>query len=212
MLHLAHISSARTAINRAYSIQLGSPDLEQTTSRSTKNNSASLIASGIEAGKVIAVVEALPKQLRHWAVWAYGPEAESFSLSAQAGFFKWLVERVDQALANSERQYREATAAKIRDVIAHAVLNHRSRSSNGRDLTPLKEIKRQCGIRPDKWLRDFAPWYSWMLDLCSWLDRKTLPPVGKLLALVREEESLDQSAVKPAKPKESLRYLRNLRA
>lgn len=213
MLQLANLSSARTAIHLAYSVQLHSKPLEPLTIHGTKDVSNSLIASAIEAGKVIAVVESLPRHLRHWAVWAYGPESERFSLAAQGGLFEWLVKYLDQLIAGSERKYRTATVAKIRDVVAYAVLNYRSRSLCGRDIHQIKEIKKGCGIQNGHWARDFLLWYNWALVLCEWLDVKTLPPVGKLLALVRDEQEDNEVQKGRAEyvVKPSLGYLQNLR-
>ena len=182
MIRLDRIG-ARQAIWEAYAIHLTSKGfdvLDQVVSTKTASN-GSLICNAAQAGKVIAVIERLPEHLRAWAVWAYGPRTKTFGLSAQGAFFEWLIQDVTIRLLESDRQYREATANKIRDVVAYTVMDYRHKVTTGLHLHPVSDIKKRCGIQHGNWKRDFVEWYDDYREVCNQLDRKVLLPLSNVL-------------------------------
>ena len=203
--------SAREAIHESYGVQMtvSQSALEPRTTSGTKNISNSLIAAGCEAGKLISVVESLPRHIRHWAVWAYGPQVERFELPAQAGLFTWLSDQVDFVLDASGREYGESMRERIRSVVAYTVINHRHFSNARKPLHPVSEIKKLCKIHHQSWQRDFQPWKEWAELLCADLDRLSLPVVSKLLALVAEDlETPD--VIAQAMGKKAINYIKKI--
>ncbi|UYM16268.1 hypothetical protein [Endozoicomonas euniceicola] len=144
--------SARQAIHDAYATNLTSKGFEinpvsfPSSGNTRKQSNDSRICHTVEAGIVIAAVEGLEEPFRSWAKWAYGPRTQEF-LPEQNRFFRWLDEDVARRLGESERQYREVTRQRIRDVVAYTVLDYRSFIISGRHLYPVSEIIKRCRIQ-----------------------------------------------------------------
>ncbi len=179
--------SARQAIHDAYAIHLTSKGFEvnplafQAGSQSIKLDNNLLICNAVEAGKVIAAVENLDEPFRSWAKWAYGPRTEHL-LPEQRRFFQWLEQDVTDKLAESDRDYRESTQRRIRDVVAYTVLDYRSYVTNGQHLYPTSLIIKKCRIQKQNWKRDFQRWQVDFWELCDVsLDRRALFPMNCLL-------------------------------
>ena len=80
-----------------------------------------------------------------------------------------------QAVGKSERDYREATKQRIRDVVAYTVMDYRSYMTNGRHLYPTSLIIKKCRIQKQNWRRDFQKWHDSYWTLCDdVLDRQAL--------------------------------------
>ena len=172
--------SARQAIHDAYAIHLTSKGFEvnplasRMGSHSIKQENDLLICNAVEAGKIIAEVEKLDEPFRSWAKWVYAPRTEHF-MPEQGRFFQWLEHDVTEKLAKSERDYREATKQRIRDVVAFTVMDYRSYVTNGQHLYPTNLIIKKCRIHRQNWKRDYQPWYeSYWLFCDSCLDKKSL--------------------------------------
>ena len=144
--------SARQAIHDAYAIHLTSKGFEvnplasRTGSHSIKQGNDLLICNAVEAGKIIAAVEKLDEPFRSWAKWVYAPRTEQL-MPEQGRFFKLLEQDVTEQLVKSERDYREATKQRIRDVVAYTVMDYRSYMTNGRHLYPTSLIIKNAGFR-----------------------------------------------------------------
>ncbi|GAA4652066.1 hypothetical protein GCM10023116_43500 [Kistimonas scapharcae] len=185
MLDLRRLN-VRDAICAAYGVQMKSKplDLQESTYQSTKGTkpiSNSLIADGIEAGKVIAAVESLPKHLRAWAVWAYAPRVPEWELPAQGVFFQWFADDVAIRLLEMEKVPRAGTADRIRSVSAWAALNWRDEKVSGKRPYSEAVIQKACGIQRQNWKRDYLCWYEWACGLCRGLDSEALAPVSAVL-------------------------------
>ena len=172
--------SARQAIHDAYAIHLTSKGFEvnplafRAGGQSSKLDNDWLICNAVEAGMVITVVEKLEEPFRSWAKWAYGPRTEHF-LPEQGRFFDWLEQDVTERLASSERDYREVTKQRIRDVVAYTVLDYRSYAINGRHLYPTNLIIKKCRIQKQNWRRDFLFWQDYYWKLCDeHMDKRSL--------------------------------------
>ena len=194
---------ARSAIHDAYSIQLRSKGFDAFEPRigGTGFDSDYAICDGVMAGRVMALVDALPDLLRHWLVWMYCPAVKATNLlqshgirlsvsehAAQGKVFSWLNDEVGIRLLESDKKYRSATLTKIRDVVAWTVLDYRESICTDKHPYPVSEIKKLCGIAHNNWRRDFACWHQVALDICDALDREALRPVGKMLGLYRDGE------------------------
>ncbi|WOG28261.1 hypothetical protein [Endozoicomonas sp. 8E] len=81
-------------------------------------------------------------------------------------------------MLESERNYRPATADKIRDVVALTVLNYRHFVSTDQYLYSDREVRKRCGIIRQNWCRDFAVWKHLYLDRCDQLDRVVLTVIA----------------------------------
>ena len=164
--------SARQAIHDAYAIHLRSKGFEinpvsfRSANGSQKQNNDQRICNAVEAGKIIAAVESLEEPFRSWAKWAYGPRTQEF-LPEQAKFFQWLEQDVNQRLASSEREYRDTTLQRIRDVVAYTVLDYRGYAVNERHLYTASLIIRKCRIQRQNWRRDFERWWEVYWDQCD---------------------------------------------
>ena len=179
--------SARQAIHDAYATNLTSKGFEvnpvgfRSGSKTNKQNNDNRICHTVEAGIVIAAVEGLEEPFRSWAKWAYGPRTQEF-LPEQARLFQWLEQDITEHFACIEREYREATKQKIRDVVAYTVLDYRSFSINERHLYPVSLIISRCKIVRQNWKRDFLPWHRYYWNLCdAYLDRNCLLSVRKAI-------------------------------
>lgn len=149
--------------------------------RSQKQNNDSRICDAVEAGMVIAAVESLEEPFQSWAKWAYGPRTEHF-LPEQGRFFQWLEQDVSEKLASSERDYRETTRQRIKDVVAYTVLDYRSYVTTGRHIYPSSLIIKKCRIQRQNWKRDFQQWQEDYWGVCDGcLDRRALFPVGRII-------------------------------
>ncbi|MGI9276857.1 MAG: hypothetical protein ACR2PT_18675 [Endozoicomonas sp.] len=174
--------SARRAVHDAYAIQLRTSDPElRTVASSSRDISADAAWSGLQAGKIIAAIEAQPVHLGSWLVWAYGPRVSSFEMPAQARVFDWLSAVSQKEINESQRQYRVATQKKIRDVIAWTVMDYRHFQMTEEHLYPVSEIKKRCQIRHANWKRDFQLWFHWTWMLCEQLDQEGLAPLEDVL-------------------------------
>ncbi|WP_299730136.1 bacteriophage antitermination protein Q [uncultured Endozoicomonas sp.] len=172
--------SARQAIHDAYAIHLTSKGFDvnpvafRSGGKSNKLDNNRLICNAVEAGMVIAAVEKLEEPFRSWAIWAYGPRTKHF-LPEQGRFFQWLEQDVTERLAKSERDYREATEQRIRDVVAYTVLDYRSYAANGRHLYSTSLVINKCRIHRQNWKRDFLSWHEYYWQFCDHnLDRTSL--------------------------------------
>ncbi|WP_163370954.1 hypothetical protein [Endozoicomonas acroporae] len=134
----------------------------------------------LAAGLIMDALSSLPAHLQDWAVWCHGPRIEEY-LPEQGRFFAWLNDDVAIRLLESERAYRPGTAAKVRDVVAYAVLDYRSYTTTGRHEYSVKRICKECGIVQNNWHRDFKTWHDYGWTLCDRLDAKVLPVVGKVV-------------------------------
>ncbi len=150
-----------------------------------RENNNRQVCDAVEAGMIIAAVEALPEPFRSWAKWAYGPRTEDM-LPEQGRFFRWLDQDVTNNFSEIDRVYREATMEKIRDVVAYAVLDYRSYSVNDRHLYPVNLIINRIGIQRQNWKRDFEPWHAYYWRVCdSYLDKTALPAVASVVLRLR---------------------------
>lgn len=151
---------------------------EDRTGKNTINNQ---ICHNVEAGKIISVVESLEDPFRSWAKWAYGPRTQEY-LPEQRRFFEWLDNDISENFASIDRKYREATQAKIRDMVAYCVMDYRSYILSGNHLYPISLIISKCGIIRQNWKRDFQPWHHYYWCLCDeYLDKASLSAVGALV-------------------------------
>ena len=182
--------SARQAIHDAYAIHLTSKGFEvnplasRMGSHSIKQENDLLICNAVEAGKIIAAVEKLDEPFRSWAKWVYAPRTEHF-MPEQGRFFQWLEQDVTENLAKSERDYREATKQRIRDVVAYTVMDYRSYVTNGQHLYPASLIIKKCRIQRQNWKRDFQEWHGVYWKMCDeYLDKTAL------IGIVRDVQSL----------------------
>lgn len=176
--------SARQAIHDAYATNLIRKGLEinpvcfGAAGKTKKQNNDSRICHTVEAGIVIAAVEGLDEPFRSWAKWAYGPRTQEF-LPEQAFLFQWLEQDINEHFSSIDREYREVTKQKIRDVVTYCVLDYRSYTISGKHLYPVSLIINRCGIIRQNWKRDFESWHRYYWGLCDeFLDRGCLSVVG----------------------------------
>lgn len=183
--------SARQAVHDAYAVHLTGKSTginpkdfwEEGQSKKPDNNQQ--VCNAVEAGMVIATVESLEEPYSSWAKWAYGPKTEH-TLPEQARFFQWLEQDVMSRLDGMERNIREATREKVRDVVAYTVLDYRSYSINERHLYPVNLIIKRCKIHRQNWKRDFQSWHEYYWNFCDrQLDRTALIPVAETLDRLR---------------------------
>ena len=134
---------------------------------------------------VIATVESLEEPYSSWVKWAYGPRT-AHTLPEQGRFFQWLEQDVMTRLEGMERNVRQATCDKVRDVVAYTVLDYRSYSLNERHLYPVNLIIKRCKIHRGNWKRDFQFWHEFYWNFCDrQLDRTALIPVANTLNRLR---------------------------
>ncbi|MCW7553322.1 hypothetical protein NX722_11865 [Endozoicomonas gorgoniicola] len=183
--------SARQAIHDAYATNLTSKGFEinpvsfRSSGNTRKQSNDSRICHTVEAGIVIAAVEGLEEPFRSWAKWAYGPRTQEF-LPEQNRFFRWLDEDVDRRLGESERQYRNSTRQKIKDVVAYSVMDYRSYIISERHLYPVSLIINRCKIIRQNWKRDFEPWHQLYWQLCdTYFDQNCLASVAEVIGRFR---------------------------
>ena len=179
--------SARQAIHDAYATNLTSKGFEvnpvgfRSGSKTNKQNNDNRICHTVEAGIVIAAVEALEEPFRSWAKWAYGPRTQEF-LPEQNCFFRWLDSSVTENFASIDREYRQVTKQKIRDVVAYSVMDYRSYTISGKHLYPVSMIIKRCGIIRQNWKRDFEHWHRYYWRVYNdYLDRSALVTVGEVV-------------------------------
>ena len=185
------LRSARQVIHDAYALHLmgNSTGLDPKAfwreGQAKKPNNNQQVCNAVEAGLVIATVESLAEPYCSWAKWAYGPQTEH-TLPEQGRFFQWLEQDVNCRLDSMERDYRQATRHKIRDVVAYTVLDYRSYAVNERHLYPVSQIIKRGKIHRGNWQRDFQPWHEHYWTVCDrQLDRTVLIPVAKTLHRLR---------------------------
>ena len=149
--------------------------------QSVKLDTDRLIWDSVQAGRVIAAVEALPMPMRDWVVWCYGPWGHAFEMNAQASLFGWISEQLDAAITGCQRRYRQVVVGKIRNVVAYTIIDYRHWMATDQHLYSNKAIKKNCRIQHGNWSRDFKQWQLWAHRLSDELDAKALPSVGKVL-------------------------------
>jgi hypothetical protein len=150
-----------------------------------KDSTDSRICHTAEAGMIISVVEGLGEPFSSWAKWAYGPRTRDF-MPEQYRLFRWLDRDVSENFASIDRDYRKATVAKIRDVVAYSILDYRSYVISEQHLYPVSLIINRCGIVRQNWRRDFQPWHRYYWGLCdTYLDRTSLPPVAEAVSRLK---------------------------
>ena len=185
------LRSARQAIHDAYALHLTGKSIgidprefwQEGSSKKPDNNRQ--VCDAVEAGMIIAAVERLEEPYCSWAKWAYGPRVEQ-TLPEQARFFHWLEQDVMNRLVGMERNYRQATRDKIRDVVAYTVLDYRSYAVTERHRYPVKRIIKRCKIHRGNWQRDFQPWHDHYWNFCDrQLDRTVLIPVARVVHRLR---------------------------
>ena len=185
------LRSARQAVHDAYAVHLTGKstgiDLrefwEEGQSKKPDNNQQ--VCNAVEAGMVIATVESLEEPYSSWVKWAYGPRTVH-TLPEQGRFFQWLEQDVMTRLEGMERNVRQATCDKVRDVVAYTVLDYRSYSLNERHLYPVNLIIKRCKIHRGNWKRDFQFWHEFYWNFCDrQLDRTALIPVANTLNRLR---------------------------
>lgn len=184
--------SARQAIHDAYATNLTGKGLDfnpvsfGAKGRCRQSND-NRICHTVEAGMVIAVVESLDEPFQSWAKWAYAPRTQEY-LPEQARFFQWLDQDVTEQFACIDRDYREATKQRIRDVVAYTVMDYRSFIVSERHLYPTSLIIKHCKIQRQNWQRDFESWHRYYWGLCDGsFDRTALMPVGSVLERLKGE-------------------------
>ena len=179
--------SARQAIHDAYAVYLTGKStginprdfLEESQLKKPDNNQQ--VCNAVEAGMVIATVENLEEPYSSWAKWAYGPRTEH-ALAEQSRFFQWLEQDVMTRLDGLEKNIRQATGDKVRDLVAYTVLDYRSYSVNERHLYPVNLIIKRCKIHRQNWKRDFLSWHQYYWTFCDeHLDRAALIPVSETI-------------------------------
>lgn len=187
------VTSARTAITQAYSIEMqGSSDFTGAAGPSM-TTSTHRIANRYEAGKIISAVEAQAAGIKAWLLWAYGPAFFAVQRSVQEC-------AVDQVHAMLDIDFNDmAPQVGLRaQLLVYAYMdNYRAMAFTGNrkyrkpahfDHAVRRISGGQVGFNLNG--RNFARDYGYLGELvegvCGKLDSQGLPPVGVALASIRQ--------------------------
>jgi hypothetical protein len=186
--------SARTAILQAYSMDMATGSLDG-AGAGYRVTSTHRLANCYEAAKIISAVEALPVDLRAWAIWAYGPAMMAVQRSCQEGAVRAVVAVVD--MPDLLLDVAPAKALRVQ-LLAYAHMdNHRALAITGafkyRKPAHFDQAMRRISggaVGLELQGRNYQRDYGWLADCvgnaCAALDEVSLQPVGAALRSVRE--------------------------
>lgn len=187
---MINTTSARAAITMAMANGWRSPDLTVRVQTGSKGDTTPQILHGIDCGRVLAAVDALPEPVRSWIYVAYAP----------AG---WVTEnhvwRVQEELITEyhrRRQVREPGKIAVMALVCLSDMRARL-SRNAPKLGPAAIAKKvRFDIR--NWGNGWSDSYAVLEDIIDQWDREGLGPIAKNLprwtreALEEEREERKQ--------------------
>ena len=186
------ITSARTAITQAYSIEMQGTSDFTGSAGSPMTTSTHRLASRYEAAKIISAVEAQPAGVKAWLLWAYGPALFAVQRSVQEGAVSAVSELValplDDMAPPVALRSQLLVYAHMDNYRAMAITGHRKYRKPAHFDQAVRRISGgQVGL--DLNGRHFARDYGYVAELvevaCGKMDAKGLPRVGAALASVR---------------------------
>lgn len=196
---------ARQAIHDAYAIHHrgGNPEVTGASSLPacrgknkarasatvTKKGNPWAIVDQVEAGKIIAAVEALPAVARAWMLFAYAP-----SRFAGQHVVEQLIEHAYGAIFGTDGDSWSGKAVKTQRVLrlvstalqdlAHSLVSMKPKFTAA-------ERAREIGVGVKNWHRDWSPLYIKVLSVFGALDQAGLPSVIGVVIAEREKRKPD---------------------
>jgi hypothetical protein len=172
--------SAGQAIHDAYAIHLRTPEFGATRSGGATNYS-SQVANCVEAGKVIAVVEALPTDTRHWLMFCYGPACSHYMKSA------WHVAGVlwEQMQQHGISDKKRLAISGLCMIVAQ---DFQAKLLRGEVTHAPGKVAKLLGVSPDHYRRDYGPWINRMERVLDAWDAEGLCAVGAVVYREQDKE------------------------
>lgn len=200
---------ARQAIHDAYAVHHAGKGLEvpagvsslpacrgrnraRATATVTSKGNPWAIANQVEAGKIIAVVEAQPGLVKTWLLYAYAPPR----FTSQAAMERLIEHAYGQVYASDGANWA-GKAMKTQRVLAHvglALADLAHSLVTGKPKYTMAEIARETGTPYKNWHRDWEPLYIQLLRSFGALDREGLPAVIRVVVAEREKLELENAA------------------
>ncbi len=179
--------SAAQAIHDAYAIHLATPaggafDIRLTGGAHDANMR---IAGCVEAGKVIAVVEAQPREVRDWLLFCHGPGTEHFAGAAwRVSTALW--QRIEVALGEAGR-VREKKRRALAALCMIAAQDYQAKLLRGSVMHSPEKIARLLKVPAGNYQRDYGPWIERMEQIMDAWDRQGRQAVGVLVSDERKK-------------------------
>jgi hypothetical protein len=178
--------SAAQSIHDAYAMHLSTPESSQPGWGSTgARDNGMRIVGCIEAGKIIAVVEALPCDVRDWLMFAYGPGTQHFAGAAwRVATELW--QRIDAELS-ARGGVRAAKRKALAALCMIAAQDYRAKVARGRGQHQTEVIAKLLRVPASNYQRDYGPWIERMELMMEAWDREGRRTVGVVVAQEREK-------------------------
>lgn len=182
--------NAAQAIHDAYAIHLATPgggafDIRLTGGAHDANMR---IAGCVEAGKVIAVVEALPRDVRDWLLFCHGPGTEHFAGAAwRVAAAVW--QRIEAELdAQTKGRARQKKRKALSALCMIAAQNYQAKLLRGHPVHCSEHIAKLLNASVGGGFnRDFGPWIDRMEQIMDAWDKQGRQAVGALVSDERKK-------------------------
>ena len=179
-----HFNSARQAWHDAFAIQQRTFDSGE--GRGGKYNNDSQIVNGLEAGKVIAVVDALRPVPKSFGMLCYSTVS---TRKDEERVLDYMFREYHNKFGSDELTTNRKKMARFL-ILLNCTLNQvKALEMNGRSVYTQNDLAKAVKVHSSQFQRDIGPLYENLKQILDPLPGRALGPVAKLVAIEKEKRA-----------------------